>query len=240
MNVGAASLETALAFRAKHRLSHTGRRSGGARESDWHLEIRPLRSRSSAGSRVFIEPDRKPSRSRVTNLKPSALKMRVNSAAMRRIEGARQFVAGDFEAHNLSMMAHAELAEAEATERVFTLLDHRRASRVTGRPYSMREERQAEAGLSQTRSPACLRECANVLLRETRVEQRCRDVVLTGGLLAGAKVALVVDVHTIGDHVEAARYAKRFHDREKLVLAVKAAGRVVANVLGTIQFGRGR
>jgi hypothetical protein len=39
------------------------------------------RANTSAASTTFIEPERKPSRSRVTNLKPSALKMRVNSAA---------------------------------------------------------------------------------------------------------------------------------------------------------------
>src|SRR5436853_1093578 len=41
----------------------------------------PARRRSSGRRRAFIEPERKPSRSRVTNLNPRALKIRVNSAA---------------------------------------------------------------------------------------------------------------------------------------------------------------
>src|SRR5882724_5164246 len=41
----------------------------------------PRRS-CSRGKTAFIDPERNPSRSRVTNLNPSALKMRVNSAAM--------------------------------------------------------------------------------------------------------------------------------------------------------------
>src|ERR1700674_2515641 len=44
-----------------------------------------LRESCSAGSREFMEPERNPSRSRVTNLKPRALKMRVNSAAMSKL-----------------------------------------------------------------------------------------------------------------------------------------------------------
>src|SRR5215470_13461559 len=40
----------------------------------------PARRRSSTGRRAFMEPERKPSRSRVMNLNPRALKIRVNSA----------------------------------------------------------------------------------------------------------------------------------------------------------------
>ena len=110
---------------------------------------------SSAGSRAFIEPERKPSRSRVTNLKPSALKMRVNSAAISGVERARQLFASNFDAHDVAVMADAKLAEAQRANGVFALFDHAQsASRVTGRPYSMRDDRQAEAGLSQMRRPA--------------------------------------------------------------------------------------
>src|SRR5258706_5020147 len=41
-----------------------------------------LRVSSSAGSNEFIDPDRKPSKSSVTNLNPSFLKMDVNSPAI--------------------------------------------------------------------------------------------------------------------------------------------------------------
>src|SRR5579863_2642430 len=48
----------------------------------WHSGDYPARRSCSAESRVFIDPERNPSRSSVTNLKPSALKMAVNSAAI--------------------------------------------------------------------------------------------------------------------------------------------------------------
>lgn len=41
-----------------------------------------FRRKSVTGSSAFMDPERKPSRSKVTNLKPRALKIRVNSAAM--------------------------------------------------------------------------------------------------------------------------------------------------------------
>src|ERR1700685_967157 len=47
------------------------------------LFFQPARLNSfSAGNKAFIEPERKPSRSSVTNLKPSALNILVNFAAM--------------------------------------------------------------------------------------------------------------------------------------------------------------
>ena len=51
---------------------------------DWYLDPRHSRGRASCstGNSVFMEPERKPSMSRVTNLNPKVLKMRVNAAAM--------------------------------------------------------------------------------------------------------------------------------------------------------------
>src|SRR5579884_324459 len=44
--------------------------------------IYPARTICSAESNAFIDPERNPSRSRVTNLNPSGLKILVNAAAM--------------------------------------------------------------------------------------------------------------------------------------------------------------
>lgn len=52
-------------------------------------------------------------------------------------------VTRDLDANDLSMLAHASLFKAECLS----------ASRVIGRPYSMREERHAEAGLFHTAKP---------------------------------------------------------------------------------------
>ena len=67
----------------------------------------------------------------------------------------------------------------------------------------MRDDRHAEAGLSQMRSPASARQFADVLLGQAGFQQRSSDAVLPRGLLAGTVVALVVRVHAIGDDIEA-------------------------------------
>src|SRR5713101_5618638 len=51
------------------------------RKTNYGARHRP-RVNASGASKEFMEPERKPSRSRVTNLKPRALKMRVNSVAI--------------------------------------------------------------------------------------------------------------------------------------------------------------
>ena len=53
----------------------------------------PMRRNWSAGSNAFIDPERNPSRSSVTNLKPSCLKIAVNCASHGGIQGAAQFFA---------------------------------------------------------------------------------------------------------------------------------------------------
>jgi hypothetical protein len=60
--------------------------------------------------------------------------------------------------------------------------------------------------------------------------------VLLGSLLPGTKVALVVEVYSVSDGIEAAPAAKFFHGREQLILAMKAAGSVIAGVFRTIEF----
>ena len=73
----------------------------------------------------------------------------------------------------------------------------------------MREERQAEAGLSQTRSPAAWAKLRISCFGEAGVEQGRRNMMLSGGLLAGPEVSLVVDVHAVGNGVESAGLSGR-------------------------------
>ena len=54
--------------------------------------------------------------------------------------------------------------------------------------------------------------------------------------MAGEPV--VVEIHSVGDRLEAVRFAECFHDVEEFVFAVEAARRIVARVFGTIEFGR--
>jgi len=63
-------------------------------------------------------------------------------------------------------------------------------------------------------------------------------VVLGGGLLAGAEVAAVVEVHPVGDVGEVSGGTLGFHLGEELVFAVEAALGVVALVVGVFKFVR--
>src|SRR5258707_4460574 len=60
-----------------------------------------------------------------------------------------------------------------------------------------------------------------------------------GGLLSWAKIALVVQVHSVGDRVEASCGPQLFHHRKKLVLALKAALAVIARILRTLELRSG-
>ena len=165
--------------------------------------------------------------------------MVVNCAAMAGLRRTVQFLAGDLDADNVAVMAHAELAETEGANRVFTALDHvERLARHGTAVFDARGEAggcrlvpDAQAGL------AC--QFADVLLGESGFQQRRGNMMLFGGLLAGAEVALIVQVHTVGDRVEPARGAKVFHDCEEFVFAVKAALAVIAGIFGTIEFRSG-
>jgi hypothetical protein len=61
-------------------------------------------------------------------------------------------------------------------------------------------------------------------------------VVLTGGSLSGAKVALVIYIDSVCDRVESMGGAKGFHHREEFVLAVKTTGGVVAHIFSPFEF----
>ena len=67
----------------------------------------------------------------------------------------------------------------------------------------MREDRQAEAGLSQIRKARFPGELPDVVLGQARVEQRGGDVVLPGSLLAGTIISLVVDIDAVGNGIKA-------------------------------------
>ena len=83
----------------------------------------PARRSWSAESKAFIDPERKPSRSSVTNLNPRRLKMAVNSAAIAWIQSAIHFLPGDLDADDVPVMPYTELAEAESANRFFAAFD---------------------------------------------------------------------------------------------------------------------
>src|SRR5438552_3379920 len=55
--------------------------------------------------------------------------------------------------------------------------------------------------------------------------------MLLGRPLAGTKIALVVEIHAIGDGIEAVLAAVALHDGEELIFAVEAALCVVAGII---------
>ena len=58
-------------------------------------------------------------------------------------------------------------------------------------------------------------------------------------LLTGTKIALIVEVHAIGDSIEAARRPEFFHQRKQFIFAEEAALRIIAHIFRTVKF-RGR
>jgi hypothetical protein len=138
-------------------------------------------------------------------------------------------------------MANPELAESEGADRVFAALRLLQALRASlRRPYSMRDDKQAEAGLSQIRSPASRASSRMSALVSPASSSGAATLCSLRGLLAGAKVALIVQIHAICNRVETAGGAKSFHYFEEFIFTLKAALAVVACVLGTIKFRRGR
>ena len=62
--------------------------------------------------------------------------------------------------------------------------------------------------------------------------------MLFGGVLAGAIVAQIVDIHAIGDVLDAAFARHHFQARKQLVLAMEAAVGIVLDVVGIIELAR--
>ena len=104
----------------------------------------------------------------------------------------------------------------------------------------MREERQAEAGLSARFEAGVAGECADLGFGEFGVDEGGEGSVEGGGALAGAELGYaggaVVEVHAEGEVGEAEGEAGALHLGEELVLAVEAAVGVVADVVGVVEF----
>ena len=66
----------------------------------------------------------------------------------------------------------------------------------------MREERQAEAGLSHTRKPRSPRQFPDLRLCQTGFEQRSQNMMLPRRLLPGTKIAFIVGIDSISNGVK--------------------------------------
>jgi len=77
---------------------------------------------------------------------------------------------------------------------------------------------------------------ADVLLGQTGIQQRRMHTAIRGRRLSRPEIALIVQVHAIGDAVEPAGAAKLFHHVKKLVLAVKTPRPVIADIFRPVHF----
>src|SRR5271165_923538 len=130
------------------------------------------------------------------------------------IERPGQFLASDFEANDIAVMADAKLPKTQLPERFFPLLN--RLESFGGYRTSVLDARgQASGGRlvpdAQAREP---RQFANLLLGQAGLEQRSSYTVLLGGPPAGAVVTLIVSVHAVRDGVVSTPRAKLFHHGE--------------------------
>ncbi len=135
------------------------------------------------------------------------------------------------------MVADTETAQAERGEGIFGLLDL--GEHFGGDAAAVLDAR-GEAGgggLVPDIERGGAGEGADILLGEAGVGERREHGMLCGGLLAGAVVAGVIRVETVDDVGDAAGGALALEDGEELVLAVEAAGGVVAGVVFAGQFG---
>src|SRR5438309_10460070 len=118
-------------------------------------------------------------------------------------------------------MAHAELAEAEGAESVFSLLDGGQGFAGDGAAVFDAGGEATGGRLVPDAQSGRLREIADVWVGQGGVEQRGGDEVLASSLLAGTEVARVVEVDAVGDGDEAAGVPNGMHDGEEFVFTME-------------------
>src|ERR1039458_6134771 len=74
------------------------------------------------------------------------------------------------------------------------------------------------------------RQLPNVCLGQSRCKQGRGHMMLSGRLLPGPKVALVVEVHAVGNGIEPQALPLLFHYGEQFVFAVIATGSIITQV----------
>src|SRR5579875_1254794 len=130
------------------------------------------------------------------------------------------------------MMAHAELAEAKCSKRFFAFFDDCKALWSN---FNAVCNARRQAGGSRTVPDGQIRatgEFTDVSLGQAGIEQRRQDAMVAGSPLAGAPIALIVDVHAVCHSSKPALRGKLIKLSEKLVFAEKATVRIVSAITG--------
>lgn len=152
-------------------------------------------------------------------------------------KGASEVGAGDLYAGKVAVVADADLGKAEAVENGFGAFDLRK---IGGGDGTAVLDAGGEAGTGRLfceGEASFAGEDADFGLGELRGDQGSEGVVHRSGLLAGAELAAVVEVHAVGNVGETGLLAAGFHAGEELVFAVETALGVVALVVGVVEFG---
>ena len=135
------------------------------------------------------------------------------------------------------MVSDADLREAEAVESGFGAFDLRKIG-GGDRAAVLDARREAGTGRLFCEGKASFAgEGTDFGLGELRGDQGSEGVMHRSGLLAGAEVTAVVEVHAVGNVRETSLLATGFHAGEELVFAVETALGVVALVVGVVEFG---
>ena len=125
-------------------------------------------------------------------------------------ESAGQLGAGNFDAGQVAVVAHAELAEAEVAQALFGALHL--LEDFTGDSASVLDARgeTRRGGAIPEGIAGSFGERADFNFCDACLGQWCENRVLFCGALAGTEIAGIVGVHSVGDVREAELGAERF------------------------------
>src|SRR5438874_879475 len=147
----------------------------------------------------------------------------------------RHVLQRDLQPRQAIVVAHAELTEAERADELLGGVD---AAQLVGgdRIAVLEARRQARArGLVPGGQPQLVREIADLLLGQARLDQRGAHAALRCRLHPRPVVAEIVHVGAVGQRAQALARGDRRQPGEQLVLAEEAAIGAVARVLGVGQ-----
>src|SRR5262249_30086982 len=124
---------------------------------------------------------------------------------------ASQFVATDLDANDIAVMADPELPESKGAERIFpTFHNPQHCWRHRASIFNPRRETR-RCRLIPHAQTRIAREFTDLRLAQSRIQQRSGHLMLASRLLSWTKVALVVNIYSVGDRVKPVRCAVRFH-----------------------------
>src|SRR5258707_882007 len=167
--------------------------------------------------------------------RPEALSIECDISKAQRLEDPRelrehfhvqrlvQLVARNLDPRNLAMMAYTELSEAEGAQGVLALFHGSQGLAGDGASVLNPRGKTGGSGLLPDAQTGLARQLPDIALGQSSLKQRRRDFVVLRRLLSRTEVALVINVHSVSNRMEAMVFSKTLHHDKQLVFAVKAA-----------------